>query len=301
MKFLFVFVFGTILLLSTGALAQETQISVTPAIVDVPVTAGQSVTRIIRITNGSDQALPVSVEVQSALLDSDLVDGADSERYKVQQWVRFDQPTYLFGPGQTLEIPFIITAPLTALPGGHYAQINIRGLQLEKDSSDQTTGIIFPEVGVPLLITVPGEIVEDARVVEDDIFPLFIATNSNITTNFLLENSGTVHNLVLARLIVEKNGELIKEVQIQPSVVLPATQKSIEKNWETPGYGSYTLSVELKYGSNSGIFRSKPETVYVTPPLNNLVSLAAVTWTALYIWPRRKHVKAAVNVLFVGK
>jgi len=287
------------LYLSPGkqASAQQTQISVSPAIVDAPVEVGGSVKKRIQVTNGSDSALPISVEAQAVTIEGESIAGGSQKRFDVSDWISFSEKIYVFAPGETKLVEFTITAPFTALPGGHYAQISLRGLTLESTTDDQSSSLIFPEVGVPVLITVPGEITEDASIAETNIFPLFASINEQIKGNVAVQNNGTVHNIVRAKLIFMKDGEVISNQPLQPTVILPGTQRSYEYEWMLPEYGRYEAFVELSYGSNNTIVSTYPETVYSTPSFGSLGLLAVFIWTILYLYPRRENLVSALRVL----
>ena len=132
-----------------------TEIAVTPAVVDIPVEPGMSFDSAIRVRNGSDQSLPISVIAQSLIVDDEPLGSINRGRYDVSSWIRFKSSSLLLEPGGSQLVEFTITVPQDASPGGHYAQINMRALQLEKELVSDNTTIIFPEVSVPVILTVP--------------------------------------------------------------------------------------------------------------------------------------------------
>lgn len=281
---------------SSVSAQQETQLVVAPAIIDAPAVVGKSTERTIQIGNKNKFALPITIEVQSAVIDGEPLDRRTNDRYDVSDWVSFEEETYVFEAGETRQIPFTITAPFTALPGGHYAQISIRGLALESSSGQQ--GIVFPEIGVPLLITVPGEIVEDVRVQDVSIFPRFATPSRPIELVVPVENVGTVHNLVRAKVIIEQDEKIVSEINLSPSVVLPETRKEFKGVWQPDNYGYFNAYVELAFGSASQKYQTSKEQVIVTPPIGYLLLLAFSVWACAYVWPRRKNVVGALQTLF---
>ena len=268
--------------------AQETQLVVTPAIIDAPAFPGESTTRTIQITNTNDTALPISFAVQSAVIDGEPIEDEMSERYDVSDWINFEENTYIFEAGQTREIEFTITPPFTALAGGHYAQISIRGLALEQ--TDIAQGLVFPEIGVPILITVPGEIIEDARFTGDSLFPRFVRRGQEIAIEVPVENLGTVHNLVALRLVLQKDGETVFVQNLTPGIILPATRKTFQGSWAAPEYGEYDAYAELTFGNDQKLVQSEPEAIAVTPSLSSILWLAILVWTGSYLWPRRGNI-----------
>ncbi len=297
------FGFGVLLsfvcIAKTGLAQQETQLVVTPAIIDAPAVAGESTKRTIQISNNNDYALPISVEVQSAVIDGEPLEGVSNDRYDVSNWVSFDKKTYIFESGETRQIPFTITPPFTASAGGHYAQISIRGLTLESSSGQQ--GLVFPEIGVPLLVTVPGEIVEDARVQDVSIFPRFVTPNKPIDIEIPVENIGTVHNLVRVKMVFVQGDSVVDELELPPGIILPGTRKLFRGVWQPEQYGQFDAYVELAYGSNRTTTRSQAEQVLVMPPVSSLILLGIFVWLGTYLWPRRQNIVGAIKTIFTAQ
>lgn len=292
-------ILASIFIFRVSALAQETQLVVTPAIIDAPAIAGETTKRTIQITNNNDFALPISIEAQAAVIDGEPLEGVSSDRYDVSRWVSFEEETYIFESGETRQIPFTITPPFTALSGGHYAQISIRGLALESSSGQQ--GLVFPEIGIPLLVTVPGEILEDARVQDVSLFPRFVTPKEPIDIEIPVENTGTVHNLVRAKIIIEKNGSIITEQELSPAIVLPGTRRIFRGKWQPDRYGQLDAYVELAYGSDQKIEKSEVEQVIITPPLLYLFMLGILVWVGAYLWPRRQNIAAAFKTIVAAE
>lgn len=300
-KLVFFFgVFSLVIVFAGSARAQETQISVAPAIIDVPIEVGQSAMQAIWVTNGSQSALPVSIEVQGAVVEAEPLEDSPIDRFDVADWIRFDEETYLFEPGQTRKITFMITAPFNALPGGHYAHISLRGLALQRAQSEQAASLVFPEIGVPMLITVPGQVIEDARVSDGSVFPRFATPGSDIETSFYIENTGTIHNIVSPSIIIEKAGEIVEEVRLQPLVLLPGTRKQVSQVWRLSEYGSHTARIKLSFGNKNQIELSSRQQIVSTPSFARLFWLAVIVWSLLYMLPRRRNIIAAVRTLFAS-
>lgn len=290
------FLLLSFLVFTQSARAAKTEIAVAPAIIETGVIIGQSSEQMLWITNNNDNPLPISIEAQAAVIEGEALLEGSKERYDVSDWVRFQEDTFVFKAGETKKIPFTITAPFNALPGGHYAQISIRALALQ-DTSNIGQGLVFPEIGIPLLIIVPGQIVEEARAGNDRVAPLFTQPHKEIISSVSIENTGTVHNLISAKLVLEKDGHIVTESVITPTLVLPSTRKKLQHTWTTPAYGAYDAYIELAYGNKGETYKTIPDKMYVTPPVSSLLTLAVAIWTAQYMWPRRRNIKAAVRTV----
>jgi hypothetical protein len=277
---------------SAAAQDNSTSIGVTPAIVDLPLQVGQSETRRLQVTNNNPVALPISLEAQSANISGEPLSDINNGRYDVSTWIAFEEQTLLFEPGETKLIPFTVTAPFTASAGGHYAQISLRTLTLE---TDRQLDLIFPEIAVPLLITVPGEITEKIEI-QDILLPKTVTANDSMQTEIIVENTGSVHNLISGTLFIYQDEKEIGAYDVQSRVVLPDTKNTIIVPWETPDRGVYQVFAQLRYGSGGSVDTSNTRSLYVTPSFHSLALLASSIWIGLYLLPRRKNVRSAIDV-----
>ncbi len=299
MRFFAVFLLAFVLFaLPKTVYADETSITASPAIIDVPAKVGESSKREIKITNNNDYPLPVSIEAQAAIIDGEPLNDGVNSRYDVSDWIRFDEDTYLFEAGQTRSIPFTVTPPFTATAGGHYANISIRGLALESNFDE--LGLVFPEIGVPVLVSLPGEVVEKIEFSNNNLFPISTQPNKKYLFETKLSNVGTVHNLVQPKIVIEKEGQLVDEFLFRPSVILPGTQKVFSTEWSVPDFGIYNAHVELVYGSKNQKISSNSEVVVSTPNLKSLANVFVMTGVVVYLIPRRKNIKPAVKKVFTN-
>jgi len=281
--------------------AQNTEIVVTPAIIDAPLQIGSSVVKNIQVTNGSNSALPISIEAQAAAIEGRVIEGSSTNRFDVSDWVSFTEKTYVFAAGETKQIPFTITAPFTASAGGYYATLSLRGLALENEiNQQQSSSLVFPEVGIPLLITIPGELTENALIAESNLFPSLATRYNLIEDKVAIQNNGTVHNLITATLVIERQEETVSRKELQPSVILPGTEREYSYAWEVAEYGVYQSYIEVTYGNKKSTYKTPVETTYVTPSIWLLVSMAIATWSVLYVYPRRYNTIKAITILFRG-
>lgn len=292
---LILYIFCAILaffLIPSSAHAQETRITVSPAIVDIASKPNTIVGRKIQITNKSTVSLPINVTAEQAIFEGKPLDDFPKDRYNVADWIDFEENTYLFEPGQSKTINFKVSVPKTASPGGHYAQLSFRGLLLEQ--TDRTAGLVFPEITVPVLISVSGQIEQRANIVSN-IFPTRYSSRDKNNLTFEIENRGNVHNLVSPELKIIQDGKVLQSLKPQPVIILPGTSRKFTVLVDRIEYGRYTGEVSLPFGSNQDVIESSQELFLVTPPNSRLFGLAIVVWMSLYTYRHRKNIKTAVR------
>ncbi len=277
-----------------------TEIAVTPAVVDIPVEPGMSFDSAIRVRNGSDQSLPISVIAQSLIVDDEPLGSINRGRYDVSSWIRFKSSSLLLEPGGSQLVEFTITVPQDASPGGHYAQINMRALQLEKELVSDNTTIIFPEVSVPVILTVPGEINEDVLIVNTDLVPTIISPGSQLQTEVVIENNGNIHNVVRPELFVfSDDSEKPFLYTSEPSVILPQTTKTVPIDWTAPALsGVVRAEIRMTFGTDTQMVKTETDTYIATMNVRSHIALAVATWLVVYIYIHRLNVTPSLRALF---
>ncbi len=283
--------------------AQEkrTEISVSPAVVDIATKPNKSVIRNINVKNTGDIAVPISFELKPLVDDRDFTDIKNSLS-DATKWISLDETAQLFLAGSIKKIPLKVDIPKNAAPGGHYAQISIRALSLESTNEQNQKSIVIPEITVDIFITVSGDIVESFEIEKGNLFPPFTSTTSNQTLNFKVRNNGNVHGLVTPFLVLKKGSEEIDRKQLDSKIILPNSDKEFSQEWTAPDrHGFYTAHIEFSYGSSSIYESSKRESIVVTYSLLKLFTLAIVTFISIYLFKNRKNLKKAYYVLVNGQ
>ncbi len=286
-----------ILYYSNTSAVSETSLSVTPAIIDAPVEAGGSTKRSIEVTNAGDKALPISFEAQAVTIEGELLESADIVRFNAADWVSFEDTTIPFSSGETINVPFSIVVPFGVAPGGYYAQISVRTLGVE-GQGDSPIGLVFPELTLPILITVPGPQEELIMFETKNIFPWQIESNKKKEITFSVANTGNIHNLLRPELVLQRGGEEIDRISLQSSVVLPQTRKRFTVTVPELSSGSYRAHLEIIYGSKERVVSSKKESVYSTPPIISVLLAALFALIIRLLLKNRSRISLATKELF---
>lgn len=183
--------------------SQETTISVAPAILDLAVKPGEKTEAELTIRNGGGFALPISVASSSLIIEDEIVVTSEKETSDASSWIGLEESEFLLSDDEIKKVTVTIDVPESASPGGHYAQISVRGLSLE-ESRDVGASIVIPEVAVTVLITVAGDINTSMSVSGESIIPVFATPSTNHTTDFTVVNEGNIHDLLTPVLVVKK-------------------------------------------------------------------------------------------------
>jgi hypothetical protein len=197
--------------------------------------------------------------------------GDVSEETTLGKWITLDQEV-IIGPEQTVEVPFTITVPEGATPGGHYAALMISTkppVVESKETKVQTSQVISSLI----FLKVTGSVLENSSV------------RSFRTTNYIMgrpeamfelriENKGNVH--------VQPQGEIkIFNMWGQERGTVPINQKTLLGNvlpqsvrkfsfewkgeWSMTDIGRYTAVATLAYGVDTRQFMTADTAFWIIP------------------------------------
>lgn len=150
---------AVIIALSTLSVAQA-KIAISPLKHELTVSAGQSQSAIIKVTNEDDT--PVTLYTSK----EDFVSGDDSgtpkfvkpqeqtsDSYSLANWIKLENNNITLAKGETREIRFTVSVPKNGEPGGHYGAIFF-----SPGAPSGAQVAIVQRLGVLVLINVPGDI-----------------------------------------------------------------------------------------------------------------------------------------------
>ncbi len=281
--------------------AQQTTISVAPAILDLAVMSGEKVTSNLTIRNGGEIGLPISIEPKSLVLDKDVLPNLNQKKSDASDWIEVTEKEFLLSSNQSKKVPVFIQVPKDATPGGHYAQISIRGLSLES-TNNSGTSIVVPEIAVTVLITVSGDIITDMNFEKSNILPFFVTPSTNYLARFKVVNNGNIHDSITPTLVINKDGKELSRQAMTTKIVLPQTSKEFSETLKLPeNYGKYEYFIEFKYANGQILQTSEPHLLVVSRPLPLLFMIAFTTISFLYLYQHRKNVLKSWYILIDKK
>ena len=279
--------------------AQQVALNVLPAILDIPLQPGDSVTQDVIVRNPTETTLPITIDVTGALVNAEPLNQSFENRFNVSNWISVSAQSFILEPGRSQTISITVDSPSRVESGGHYAQLLVRGLVLEQDDVSDINTVIYPEVTIPILISVAGQTETGYTIPNSNIFPRFISRSSEVMTTFVVENNGTIHNLVRPQIVVSQDGDEVSRETLEPAIVLPQTARTFTHNWQWPDQnGVYDVKIELPIVNSDDMVESTSERVYTIPSFRSLIIVAVVTWVSLFLVMYRKNILSALEVLF---
>ncbi len=281
--------------------AENTTITIAPAIVSIAAQPGETVEREVAITNDDTRALPVELTA-NPIQFPDIILGVDTKPFDASKWVGFPDHAYVLRPKETRRILVQLHIPKDASPGGHYAQITVRGLTFEQLDTQLPTSIVLPEVSSTMLINVAGDVHESLEIPSKNIFPSHLTKGSMATTEVTVANSGNIHDIVAPSIVLVDGSGNEDVIPLQSKLVLPQSATTFKDSWKVPDtIGATKAYIRITYGDASAVVATSKEEVLITPPL--LLTLLRVLGLAavLYLLLHFRNLRAAWRALWRPK
>jgi hypothetical protein len=264
-------------------------LTVSPVLFDMDIAPGASAQAKIVLTNETDEPQTFSFLAENFIASGE--EGAqtyihEEELTGLASWVYPDRPEVSLDPGKSADFPFLIRVPEDAEPGGHYAAIFFsRGSGDGAPSAKGGVGIT-EQVGVLLLVRVPGNIMEQSNVESFRMARGAVLHRLPAEFELRVRNTGSVHVRPTGTLVIRNMiGMTVARLPANPkqSAVLPGSVRKIENAWQKTvprgdgfwaeaanewrnfALGRYTASVELAYGSRQEQIRSQDVHFWVIP------------------------------------
>lgn len=220
-------------------------ITMSPAVTRPKLDAAQTISKDLTIFNDGNQAYTFLVSaapfsVKDEQYNPDYV--TVNKNTKAYQWVQFSKTSFELKPGKSVKVPYTITVPADAAPGGHYAVL-FAETQPPVGSGNSVTR--KKRVGSLLYMTVNGDIKMSGKV--DSWTTKFWQNKAPITSDLRIENTGNTHfqtDLSVSYSDIFGNKKFTLN---QQALILPGTIRKLPIDWQNPPtFGIFKTSGEVK-------------------------------------------------------
>lgn len=159
------------------------------------------------------------------------------------RWVQFQEASVRIEPGQTIKVPYSLTIPKDAAPGGHYGVIFA---ETQPTAADGTSVSRKKRVGSLLYVTVNGTYTTGGQLLSSDI--AWLQFRAPLAAAVTVENSG---NADFDAKIQYKVSDLFGRTKYDTTkqyVILPKTIRKVTIDWPTaPWFGLFNVSATTSY------------------------------------------------------
>lgn len=311
--------FGALALFIAAPLAHaqsSLSVSITPPIFQLSIGPGQTWSSAVKVINNNTVAVTyyaqaVDFEASGETGNASFVPVIDElndptlDTFSLASWITFTSTSVLVGAGQSAEIPFTITVPKDAEPGGHYAAILV-GTQPGAAQSQGALVKVSSYVSSLILLQIQGDIVESGRIREFSTSNiLYQSPEADFVLRF--ENTGNTHikpegDITIYNMWGKERGQvLINQDSGNFGNVLPKSIREFDFSWDGDSdpfdIGLYRAVVTLTYGDQEKQNVSAETYFWVVPVIPVTVGLSGlILFIVLITWFIRRYVRRALSL-----
>lgn len=288
--------------------------AVAPNILEISGNRGETAQQKLSLINTRDKDQTFYLDVLKFTTNDD----GDSPKFipyeedhsGLPEWISFDHKTITVPGRSWADISFTISIPKDAVSGGYYTAVTVSESPSEVVASNGTT--IQAKTAALLFLTVEGETVEQAGLLNFSITPEDWSDQLTGAFNYRLQNQGNVHFIHTGSLIFRDIfGRTIATVDTNPekSRVLPNTTRLFEGTFgnketdffsalktemSTLAIGPISANLEITFGDENQIIE-ETATFWLIPwrsllTLGGLIILLLIVSRVLSSLSRKKIV-----------
>jgi hypothetical protein len=275
---LFGLIFGLCFVVPTVVFASQT-LTISPTLFNAKVAPGQSWSSAIKVINGNDYPITVYPGVTDFAVNNEtgrpelvpLDVSVNQGDITLSSWVSLEQTEVLIPARQSVSVPFTMTVPFDAPPGGHYAAILIstRPGEATPNTSQVSTAQILTSL---LFLKVDGNIIEQASIREFSTKRIVQKPETTFTVR--IQNEGNVHiqpqgEIKIFNMWGAERGIIPINQQTQYGLVVKESIRKFEFTWESTtslfDLGRYQAVLTLGYGDEGRKFINQTTNFWVIP------------------------------------
>lgn len=305
---------GVVCSLWTGqmVMAQETLVlSVSPTLFEMTANQNQNWSSSVRVINANP--FPITVYAEPVNFAAEGEDGlgtltpvfeAVAEGQTLAEWITVNDTEITIPPEQTISVPFTISVPDEAPPGGHFAAIligtrplNTTNQQSQVETSQVVTSLVF--------LRVAGDVVEDGSIREfTTSHNVYEYSDASFDVRF--ENKGNVHiqpqgEIEIRNMWGNERGRVPINQHSQFGNVLPESIRTYTftwtADWSWADVGRNSATISLAYGSEARQFVSATTYFWIIPWKLLLLALVLLGGTlAIIIWGIKLYVRKMLQL-----
>jgi len=252
--------------------------TVSPTIYDMTANPGQVFRSTLRIINTNSFDLHLYVDAQDFIPKEEdgipqfLPPGATSAgQSTLAQWVSAEKEITIAAE-QTYELPFVVSVPADAAPGGHFAALMI-GTKPVKGGENNNDVQTAQTISSLMFLRVTGDIREQSTIRSFRTTDYFLSKPEAVF-ELRIENKGNVHvqpqgEIKIFNMWGQERGVIQVNQQALFGNVLPNSVRKFafewKSEWSITDIGRYTAVATLAYGVDTRQFMSADTAFWIIP------------------------------------
>lgn len=241
---------------------EQLSLTITPPLIKVNLSPDQIWQSSIKIVNNNPQDLNVFVTAMDFKSGKEggvvFVRGKEEtdKKFLLSQWIEIPTESILIPAFQSKQIPFSISVPSDAEPGGKYAAILVG---TKPPESEGTIIKITPLVSSLILATIKGEVKEEIWIREFSTNKTFFQ-KPQVQFNLKIENIGNVHiqpqgEIKILNMFGKERGIIPINQKTEYGNILPQSSRKWTFSWQRENNlfeaGRYKAILTLIYGNET--------------------------------------------------
>lgn len=271
-------------------------LSVTPTLFEMSAVPSQVWNSNVKVINNNKYPITVYAQVANFAPQGEQGEGKFipvltevTEGSTLAEWIKLSNEPFIIEPEKSTVIPFVVTVPEGASPGGHFAAIMVGTKPPEIDgvikvaTSQIVTSLFF--------VRVAGDVIEDGQVREFRVTKSIVDTpKADFEVRF--ENKGNVHvqpqgEIVITNMWGKERGIIPINLQTHFGNVLPNSIRKFEFSWQGEysfsDIGRYKADLTLSYGDGEKKFATSRAYFYIIPFKAGLILLSSLVLLVLFV------------------
>lgn len=297
--------FPTLLYAQTGsAYADRLTMTVSPPLFQLGLAPGAEWSSTIILRNGGESAIAVRASVENFSADGErgaavfAPSGTRSEptSHELATWVSLEDIEYNIPPRGEVRIPFAISIPKHAEPGGHYAAILIGPAPRSGEGNVSFSSL----VSSLLFVKISGDIVEQGAIT--GLFPKHgLVQTQEVEFDLRFTNTGNVHvnpegEIIIFNMFGRERGRILVDKQHRFGTVLPGASRLFTFEWKGErnflDIGRYKAVALLAYGDEESKTAYKDTHFWVVPWFALSIIFSALTF---FVWFTRRALRRYIR------
>lgn len=287
--------------------AQESlTLSVSPTIFEMTANPEQKWESTVRVINGNPYDITVYANVVNFAPQGEggqgkflPVNAEESGGQTLAEWMQLDFEEITIPAEQTIAVPFTITVPTGAPPGGHFAAVLI-GTKMPEDKRDSMQVETSQVVTSLIFLRVTGDIKEEGTIRSFRSLH-YLAERPEMSFELRFENKGNVHVLPQGEIKIlnmwnQERGVIPVNRQTMFGNVLPNQIRkytfSWSGDWSLADIGRYRAVATLAYGLDGRQFASSETAFWVVPwKIATVVLFIIFGFISLVTWAIKVYIR----------
>lgn len=201
----------------------------------------------------------------------------------LNEWVTFAKSTYELKAGQAVTVPYTVSVPENAIPGGHYGVI-FAETQPSDERRESNSVERKKRVGALVYATVEGDFETGGKF--NGIRTPGLQFKAPLKSELNVENTGSSDFSVETVFAVSDIFGSRKYTDTKKYQILPQTERLINLSWDkSPGFGLYQVTVSAKFLDQQ---TSKTSYVLMAPIAFYMIFIVGLLVAVIYFVQKRR-------------